>query len=323
MPSADESSALLRKQSSEASSGFNFMGFGYGSTAADGVEMSALDGSHSDDSNLSQRMYSNLTGMIRSIHHTVNADKSEEIQILTEAREGQVEPANVGPRSPPHIKGYDRSHMVIEHGDHIGILVDGKMQCFERGDYDLENLCFDCQSSISDLRNCCTDAKPDGPCHIYANVVPCTQTSGSVALRRATSSCNIHSMLPSPKGEPTGGRMSSMEGDEHFDYVALNDQDKLEFHRMHLLPDGLKRIDVRGAVDSVPDEATTPMPLPVLLLESSFNPNSDSNHHPHPTLDTRHAASSVNRRQEPGLLHGAFALICRVFSVPQTLLPFV
>ena len=69
------------------------MGIGYGSTE---VEMQTRphveDHGAVDPDALPQRMYNNLTSMIRAIHHTVNADKTEEIQILTETSEREPGP---------------------------------------------------------------------------------------------------------------------------------------------------------------------------------------------------------------------------------------
>ena len=270
MPS-DELDALLGDESPESRglfgqkkrSSLNTQSLSYGGTD---TELKALDVSPPRTPGGGRSRLPDFSNMIRSIHHTIGEGGEEEVQILTE----------VGSPALPgvHHHGPNCGHMAIEHGDHIGFLVDGVMQCYERGEYQLDNLCFDCEASIADLHDCCTsNTLPDQPCHIYANVIPCGPEL--IGLRRATSSCSIHDVIPSPKSSNAGaggglgaipplslspshdhgpncGHMAIAHGD-HFDYIAINEQDQLELHHMELLPDGSKKVVKKGVLDSVPD----------------------------------------------------------------------
>jgi len=70
------------------------------------------------------------------------------------------------------VHGPACGHVAIEHGDHIGFLVDGEMECFERGEHALEDLCFDTHEHHDDERaSCCIndDNVENGPTHIHAH----------------------------------------------------------------------------------------------------------------------------------------------------------
>merc|ERR1712159_513447 len=206
--------------------------------------------------------------------------------------------------TPPHQHSGSCGHIAIEHGDHIGFVVDGQMQvgcnwpspqplitfyfharrscfcpysssiiihwsllipvsalisqCFDRGEHDLQDLCFEEHVGHAAL-------DPNSGvlhAHLLSSCRSGVDEPEIVPLERVDYRCTlpISDMLPAKCNHqkssqcasdhvhgPQCGHETVQHGD-HVDFLVKNDDGALELHHVHTLTDGSQHCDIHGQI---------------------------------------------------------------------------
>ena len=169
-------------------------------------------------------------------------------------------------RKAVHLHGPDCGHVAIEHGTHIGFLVDGQMECFDSGGKTLSELCFNDhqEQATPDPEDCCASPDTGTQKHIHAHLRRnCDGPVEVIKLDRVKHSAPcalpISDILHSSCGETPVGDPNHVHGDgcghdriwhgDHMDYLVPSETgDRMELHHVHLCDDGSIHNDLHGEI---------------------------------------------------------------------------
>jgi len=160
--------------------------------------------------------------------------------------------------TPPHQHSGSCGHIAIEHGDHIGFVVDGQMQCFDRGEHDLQDLCFEEHVGHAAL-------DPNSGvlhAHLLSSCRSGVDEPEIVTLERVDYRCTlpISDMLPAKCNHQKSSQCASdhvhgphcghetVQHGDHVDFLVKNDDGALELHHVHTLTDGSQHCDIHGQI---------------------------------------------------------------------------
>merc|ERR1712159_141125 len=160
--------------------------------------------------------------------------------------------------TPPHQHSGSCGHIAIEHGDHIGFVVDGQMQCFDRGEHDLQDLCFEEHVGHAAL-------DPNSGvlhAHLLSSCRSGVDEPEIATLERVDYRCTlpISDMLPAKCNHQKSSQCASdhvhgphcghetVQHGAHVDFLVKNDDGALELHHVHTLTDGSQHCDIHGQI---------------------------------------------------------------------------